>query len=143
MRLPFASVRSLSTLLVLLATCPAAFAQNKPDLYILSVGIDRYAAPTNKLKGCVNDADGMAKVLKGQEGKQFGRTDAVVLTDDKATLTATVAAIKTLEGKGKAGDWYALVLSGHGGITRQKWTFLTQDNRDLSDEAILGFADRV
>ena len=51
--------------------------------------------------------------------------------------------MKALEGKGKAGDWYALVLSGHGGITRQQWIFLTQDNRDLADEAILGFADRL
>ena len=58
-------------------------------------------------------------------------------------MTATLAGMKALEAKGKAGDWYALVLSGHGGITRQQWTFLTQDNRDLSDDAILGFADRL
>jgi Caspase domain/Bacterial pre-peptidase C-terminal domain len=143
MRIPHVRARSMLSLLVLCSSSAAALAQGKPDLYVLSVGIDRYAAPTNNLKGCVNDADGMAKVLKGQEGKQFGRTDAVVLTDAKATLTATVTAMKTLEGKGKAGDWYALVLSGHGGITRQQWTFLTQDNRNLSDEAILGFADRL
>ena len=59
--------------------------QAKPDLYLLSVGIDAYVAPTPQLKGCVNDAKEMAKVLQNQQGLGFGRVDAVVLTDAQAT----------------------------------------------------------
>ena len=40
----------------------------KPDFYAPSVCIDA-TRRHNNLKGCVNDADGMAKVLKGQRGQ--------------------------------------------------------------------------
>jgi hypothetical protein len=123
--------------------CGPAGAQEKPDLFVLSVGIDSYQAPTNNLRGCVNDAAGMAKVLRGQEGKRFGRVDAVTLTNAEASKSAIAKSLNDLESKGRPGDWYVLVLSGHGGIRREQWDFLTQDNQAMSDAAILGAADRL
>src|SRR5438445_200217 len=93
-------------------SCGTACAQEKPDLFVLSVGIDRYQAPTNGLRGCVNDATGLVKVLQGQTGKKFGRVDAVTLTDSQATKAAVATELSALEKKGRAGDWYVVFMSG-------------------------------
>jgi hypothetical protein len=139
----FASVRSILCLLLVLASPSLGWSEEKPDLYILSVGIDVYQPPTNRLHGCVNDAAGLAQLLQAQQDKRFGRTESVVLTDAKATHQAILAGFKDLEGKGKAGDWYVIVLSGHGGITRHQWTFLAHDNRHVTETALLSLADRL
>jgi len=135
--------RVLASILASGLACGSLHAQEKPDLFVLSVGIDRYQAPTNGLRGCVNDATDMARVLRGQQGKKFARVDAVTLTDAAASKSAIAKGLKDLEGKGRPGDWCVLVLSGHGGIRRNQWDFLTQDNKAMSDATILGTADRL
>src|SRR5262245_19872240 len=117
--------------LVILTWATDARAQDRPDIYILSVGVDDYKAPTNKLKGCIADAQGLAKIWRDQAGKLFNRADVTLLTDAAATHSEILGKMKALEEKGRAGDWLVLVLSGHGGIERDHWGFLTQDNRFL------------
>ncbi|MFO0965647.1 MAG: caspase family protein [Gemmataceae bacterium] len=135
-------VLRLSLALALLAVgTPDSTAQ--PNLFMLSVGVDSYQAPTNKLMGCVNDATGLAKIFGEQTGKNFSRVEVKLLADAQARLAPIAAEMRALEGKGGAGDWCVLVLSGHGGIERDKWGFLTQDNKMLTDDAILGMADRA
>ncbi len=136
--------RSGTLLVVLVCTrvCPAQ-EQARPDLYVVAVGIDKYQAPTNHLKGCVNDAQGMANVFKSQEGKRFGRVETSVFVDAQATKKTITAALQSLEKKGRAGDWCAVVLSGHGGIKSDKWDFLTQDNSAIADRTLLSLADRL
>lgn len=136
-------MRLLSCLLVVSTACPIVWGQQGPDLFLLSAGIDSYQSPTNKLQGCVNDAVGMAKVFQAQQGKLFGRVDALVLTDATATRNAIVSGLKTLKEKGRPGDWYVVLLSGHGGIERDQWAFLTQDNQKISDAQLLATVDHL
>lgn len=140
--------RGLLTLLcglVLLRGAAPARAQGeaRPDLFVLAVGIDRYTPPTKDLSGCVNDALGMAKLFQAQRGKLFEQVDVQILTDAKATGAGILSGFQTLKQKGKAGDWYAIVLSGHGGMELHRWAFTAHDRNNVSDAAILELADRL
>lgn len=115
----------------------------RPDLFMLSVGIDRYAPPINSLLGCVNDAEGMASVFRRQAGKGYGKVEAQVLTDAEGTRAKVDAGLSALRTKGKAGDWYVILLSGHGGPRLNRWGFLTHDGGDVTDAALLGLADQL
>ncbi len=115
----------------------------RPDLFMLAVGIDRYQAPVNNLSGCVNDALGMANVFKAQKGKLYGTVETQILADADATRANIHAGLESLRTKGKPGDWYVIVLSGHGGPAMQHWAFLTHDRGDLTDDTILGVADSL
>lgn len=137
----FHRVRPLVCLSVLLFLCASAGAQQQPDVYVVSVGVDRYQPPTNSLSGCVGDAVGMARVFESQAGKRYDKVDSLILTDEKATRTAIVRGLDGLRGKGKEGDWCVIVLSGHGGPTRNQWGFLTHDNQQITDATILKVAD--
>lgn len=115
----------------------------RPDLFMLSVGIDRYAPPTNSLQGCVNDAEGMAAVFRRQAGKGYGKVDVQVLTDAEGTRAKIDAGLAVLQSKGKAGDWYVILLSGHGGPKLNRWGFITHDGKDVTDAALLTVADQL
>jgi len=136
-------VRQMAAAALLRIQQATASVGGRPDLYMLSVGIDRYQAPVNNLSGCVNDAVGMAKLFQSQAGKQYGRVDAQILTDANATRAKIASGLNSLSATGKAGDWYVVVLSGHGGTTLHRWSFLTQDRGDISDATLLEFADRL
>ena len=126
------------------AMVPAAEpAGPRPDLFMLAVGIDRYQPPINSLNGCVNDADGMAVLLQRQAGKMYGHVEAQVLTDANATQARIDAGLAALRTKGKSGDWYVIVLSGHGGPKLNRWSFITQDGGNVTDAALLELADEL
>lgn len=139
----FVTGRAILCLVCVLGSSIPAFGQARPNVYVVAAGIDQYRPPTKNLKGCINDAVGMARVFQGQAGKRFGHVDAEVLTDAKATQQQILASFNALTQKGNAGDWYVLVLSGHGAIARNQWVFLAHDNRNISQTAILNLADRL
>lgn len=116
---------------------------SRPDLYMLSVGIDRYQPPINGLSGCVNDAAGMAKLFQRQAGKLYGRVEVQLLTDDQGSRAKIDAGIETLRKKGKNGDWYVIVMSGHGAPKLNTWGFVTHEGSNITDAALLKLADEL
>ncbi len=117
-----------------------------PDCYVVAVGIDQYkpGSGLNNLKGCRNDATNLAARLKDQEGKLFGQVPApAVLLDADATGAAVRSTLNQLRQRGKAGDWYVLVLSGHGGRKGQAWSFAPYDGNSVSDRFLLSWADAL
>jgi hypothetical protein len=98
-----------------------------PDCYILAIGVDNYAR-VNKLRGCVNDARGVAGQFVAQQGKRFRKVTSRVLTDREATRAAVGRGLEWLSGAGQAGDFAVLFLSGHGTPPQQGgWRFLVHD----------------
>jgi hypothetical protein len=118
-----------------------------PNCYVLSVGVDNYARAA-KLKGCVNDATGIAAQFLRQKGKRFQHVTSHVLVDGQATRAAVAQKMTSLAGTARAGDFAVLFLSGHGGRTKDNsWFFLPQDYdgqrhdaTSLSDRQILAWA---
>lgn len=90
----------------------------KPVTRALIVGINRYQDPANNLRGCVNDALTMAKIVTEHAG--FPRDGVRLLCDDRAT-TANIRQrlCWLLEGAGR-GSRLLFHYSGHGSQVRDR-----------------------
>jgi hypothetical protein len=99
----------------------------------LCVGVNRFAHMPEHLwlRGCVNDAEDYRALLTGQYG--FAPEDVTVLTDDAATRTAVLGALRDLVTAAAAGevDQLVVTMSSHG----TQVVDTTGDERDRVDEA--------
>jgi hypothetical protein len=94
----------------------------------LLVGINQYQLAGAQLAGCVNDVNGMAKLLSGAYGYQ----DVRILTDGQATRANILAELECLtSGIGKH-DRLVFHYSGHGTQVPDR----SGDEEDGADEAI-------
>ena len=113
----------------------------KPDMRVLAVGIDRYPSPLSSLQGCVNDALDIGRVFRSQEGGLYTSVSVRTLTDGEATREKILTGLEGLRGVGRPGDWYVVLLSGHGNASKHRWTFATVDRGEVSDTVLLEWAD--
>jgi uncharacterized caspase-like protein len=93
------------------------FAQEKPNLFVVSVGVSKYE--DKRFEGGVvysaKDAQNVADSFLAQRGKRYNRVEAKILLDNQATGQNIRAAIDWLQ-KAATPDSHVLVfLSGHGG----------------------------
>ncbi|MCK6211592.1 caspase family protein [Georgenia sp. EYE_87] len=99
----------------------------------LCVGINRFGRMPEHLwlRGCVNDAEDYRALLTGQYG--FAPDEVTVLTDDAATRTAVLGALRDLVAAAAAGevDHLVVTMSSHG----TQVVDTTGDERDRVDEA--------
>ena len=93
----------------------------------LTIGVDHYPSPGDRLSGCVSDAHTWAGALRKQ-----GFTVLDTLENERATRGAILGAIGDLVDGARAGDHLAIHFSGHG--TRVK--DLGGDEDDAWDEAL-------
>jgi hypothetical protein len=92
--------------------------------YAVCVGINDYPGTCNDLRGCINDANDWAELLRND----FDFSDNVtILTDAEATKKNIIAALKELVAGAKGGDVIVFTYSGHG-----TWVY-DQGDRDESD----------
>lgn len=94
----------------------------------LIVGVNRYAMPGNDLRGCVNDALTMAKLLT--EHYQFGREDIRLLVDDRATTANMRRRLEWLIDGATAGSTLVFHFSGHGSQVRDRDSDELEDGLD-------------
>jgi metacaspase-1 len=98
----------------------------------LCVGINQFKNYSDAtLKGCVNDADDMSKLLENLLG--FSSSDITVLHDDQATKQNIIDNLKAMVEGAKAGHYSYLVfsMSSHGTQVPD----LNGDEPDQADEA--------
>ena len=94
------------------------------------VGINDYPGTRNDLKGCVNDANDWAELLRGEFG--FGE-NVTLLTDADATKSNIASALGDLVTGARGGDVVAFTYSGHGTWVPDRGE---QDELDNRDEAL-------
>jgi hypothetical protein len=94
----------------------------------LIVGVNRYSMPGNDLRGCVNDALTMAKLLT--EHYQFGREDIRLLVDDRATTANMRQRLEWLIDGAGAGSSLVFHFSGHGSQVRDRDSDELEDGLD-------------
>ena len=90
---------------------------NRPRLFFLTVGINKYpAAAGNSLVGCVQDSE----MLEAYFRENYANYDPQIesLRDTAATRCAFVDGIRDHLGQARDGDYAILHYSGHG--SRQK-----------------------
>jgi hypothetical protein len=95
----------------------------------LCVGINDYPGDGSDLKGCVNDANAWAALLRDRFG--FAAENVTLLLDQQATKAAILKGLRTMVTGAKAGDELVFTNSSHG-------TYVTDadGDDDLYDEAL-------
>jgi uncharacterized caspase-like protein len=91
---------------------PANVVLPKPNLYILSVGVNEYQK--NKLKFSVKDAEAMAEVLSKNGKELYSAIHVKKLLDKDATKKGIEDALADIARNAKPEDVVLIYLSGHG-----------------------------
>ena len=86
----------------------------KPDLYVLAIGVSEYKNPQYNLKSAHADAEAIADALKQQQGKLFGRAQARVLTNQKASRGDILDGVDWLLKETTQRDLAIMFIAGHG-----------------------------
>ena len=111
----------------------------RPNLYLLAIGVARYANGALNLMFPAKDARDMVEVLNQQEGRQYRKVFSRVLTDAGATRQSVTEGLKWLRDSAGVDDVSILFLAGHG-ITASGnlYRFLPYDvNLSLPDQTMV------
>ena len=101
---------------------------DKPDLYLLAIGVSEYANPDYRLAYADDDAKAMDRMLKAQEGKLYGRVQTHLLTDDKADRGSVLDGLDWLLRESTQRDVSVIFIAGHGmKDERDEYYFLPHD----------------
>jgi len=104
----------------------------KPNLYVLAVGIKKYADPNlNNLNYADKDAEDFVKAMDKQKGSMFGNVESKLLLNEEVTPGNLREAIDKLKRKGSDRDYHLLFLSGHGAQGAGGYYFLCHDHKEL------------
>ena len=88
--------------------------QYKPKLYVLAVGVSKYANPDYNLGLAAKDATDLAAVFQNQKGKLYGDVQIRLLTDSRATRDDVVDGLEWLKREVTSRDVGVMFLAGHG-----------------------------
>ena len=115
--------------------------QRLPNLWILSVGVNRYDSPLLKnLSYAVNDAKAIIDIFKVQEGKLYRKVDHFLITDDSITTPTRANIIDSFSRyfrQAEDQDIILLFIAGHGmNDDRGNFYFLPSDADFYEDESI-------
>ena len=108
-----ANAYSTSTPQMIAVTCRMQ-AVRKPGLYVLAIGVSEYKNPQYNLKSAHADAEAIAAALKQQQGKLFGRVQARVLTNQKASRGDILDGVDWLLKETTQRDLAIMFIAGHG-----------------------------
>jgi hypothetical protein len=106
-------MRKLAILLLILICYRTSYSQNKPEVFILSVGVSKYQNPKFNLRYAHKDAIDLAEAFKKQTSL-FDIREVIVLTDEKATRSSIRSELTKLKNYITANDLFIFVFSGHG-----------------------------
>jgi hypothetical protein len=87
-------------------------APSRGKLVALLVGIDRYRLPGTDLRGCVNDVDAYARLVRRYPGA-FGRASVFKLTDAKASADNIRKELQRTLARSRPQDTFLFFFSGH------------------------------
>lgn len=91
-----------------------ALADHRPNLYMLSVGVSRYAESEFNLGLADKDARDFAAEMRKQSGVYYKRVDARVLVNEQATRAAVLQGLRWLQNVTTPEDVAILFIAGHG-----------------------------
>lgn len=86
----------------------------KPKLYVLAVGVSKYANSQFNLGLAAKDANDIATVFQMQKGRLYADVQIRLLTDEKATKDDVLDGLEWLKREVTARDVGVMFLAGHG-----------------------------
>jgi WD40 repeat protein len=109
-------------------------ADERPDLYVLAVGINDYPDPM-KLHFAAPDADAITKAFREFGGRAFRRVEVKLLKDKEATRKHVEQGLDWLAGKATHRDVTVVFFSGHGSRDEKGNLYLITADVDPKDVA--------
>jgi hypothetical protein len=100
---------------------------DKPQLFVVAVGIDGYVEESLRLRFARNDARAIGKLFELRGPALYDRVTLVPLLDDQAKRANIAAALERVAKAAQPQDTFVLFLAGHGVTLGQRYYFLPQD----------------
>jgi Caspase domain len=101
----------------------------KSRLFLVAVGVNRYADANLNLKYAASDAQAFAELFRRRGAALYDRVQATTLLDDKATKQSIHEALKQIAADTKPQDTLVLFLAGHGTMVGQRYYFVPHELR--------------
>jgi uncharacterized caspase-like protein len=103
-----------------------ATTEERPRMYVLAIGVDKYRIEGRELKYAVRDALEFGKALEVVGSTLFAKVEKTVLKDEEVTEAAIAAAFERIGADAKVGDAFVLYLAGHGAAPEGKYYYYPQ-----------------
>ncbi|VFN03096.1 MAG: WD domain-containing protein, G-beta repeat-containing protein, partial [Candidatus Kentron sp. G] len=84
------------------------------DLYLLAIGVSEYADSAYNLRYADDDAKGLVRVLKAQQGRLYRRVETRLLTDRQADKDSVLDGLDWLIQESTQNDVSVIFVAGHG-----------------------------
>jgi WD40 repeat protein len=105
-----------------------AVQQQKPQLYLLAVGISQYQQSRLNLQYADQDAQKFVAAMRTQKGKEYSQVTDKLLINNQATVANVQAGLTWLATQRREGDVGMIFLAGHGiQAADQKYLFVAAD----------------
>jgi hypothetical protein len=103
----------------------------EPELYVVAVGIDRYAQDSGiaNLDFCVPDTRAVAQLFRERSATLYRQVHVTQLLDDQATKEGILRAVADCARKAQAQDTLVLYVGGHGVAVGQRFYLIPHDFR--------------
>jgi WD40 repeat protein len=103
----------------------------EPELYVLAVGINRFArdAGIAGLDFCAPDARAVAGLFRRRAGKLYRRVHVTLLLDEQASKEGILQALAAMARQAKAPDTLVLYVASHGFTVGQRFYLFPYDFR--------------
>ena len=96
----------------------------KSRLYVVAVGINKYADANLNLRYAAKDAQEIAALFQRRGKGLYAQVDVTSLLDQDATKTAIKTTLKQVAGRTQPQDTLMLFLAGHGTVIGQRYYFV-------------------
>jgi len=101
--------------------------QDRPRLFVLTVGVDNYAMADYALQYAAKDAKDFGEALRLAGSNLFSQTTVIPLLDKDVTKSGIESAINKLANEVRSTDVFVLFVAGHGRSIAGKYYYLQQD----------------
>jgi len=112
---------------------PAVVGRGTSKLYLIAVGIDRYAQEAMNLKYAASDAQAIAELFRHRGPRHYSAVQAQEILDAQATRTGILQTLEEVARQAQADDLLIVFLAGHGRMVGQRYYFIPHDFRGQAD----------
>lgn len=105
----------------------AGVGKNQRDLFLVAVGINRYAQGALNLRFAGDDARAIARLFRERGQRAYGKVECTELIDQQATKPNIMKTLEDAAGKIRAEDVLAVFLAGHGTLVGQRYYFVPHE----------------
>jgi len=105
----------------------------KSRLFLVAIGVNRYADANLNLKYAARDAEAFAELFRRRGAGLYEWVQVTTLLDDQATRAGIHDALKRMAAETRPQDTLVLFMAGHGTMVGQRYYFVPHELRHKAD----------